>query len=126
LIDAVVFYVPWFVIYLISFAVHFLFLLDGLYGLAAGIFLAVQVGQSGSSPGMRVIGLKCVGQSTGQPLGAGMGVVRAIAHFIDSLICYIGWLFPLWDSNRQTIADKCVSSVVVVVPKQSFSLTPTA
>jgi uncharacterized RDD family membrane protein YckC len=36
---------------------------------------------------------------------------------VDAIICYIGFLFPLWDSKKQTIADKIVKSVVVVVPK---------
>jgi hypothetical protein len=43
---------------------------------------------------------------------------------VDSIICYVGYLFPLWDQQRQTLADKIMSTVVVVVPKQAFSLTP--
>ena len=39
-------------------------------------------------------------------------MVRTIAHIVDSIICYIGWLFPLWDPKRQTIADKLVKTVV--------------
>jgi RDD family len=42
-----------------------------------------------------------------------MAFVRDLAHIIDSIICYIGWLFPLWDARRQTIADKIMSTVVV-------------
>ena len=88
------------------------------------IYLSVQVGQTGQSPGMRVMGLKCISTQTGQPIGGGMGFVRTLAHFVDSIICYVGWLFPLWDSKRQTLADKMMSTVVVVVPKQGFSITP--
>jgi len=33
------------------------------------------------------------------------------AHIIDGLICNIGYLFPLWDAKRQTIADKIMSTV---------------
>jgi hypothetical protein len=39
--------------------------------------------------------------------------VRQIAHYVDQLICYIGYLFPLWDDKRQTIADKLMSTVCV-------------
>ena len=42
-----------------------------------------------------------------------MAFVRQLAHIIDSLICYIGWLFPLWDAKRQTIADKIMSTIVI-------------
>jgi hypothetical protein len=56
-------------------------------------------------------------------LGGGMGIVRTIAHIVDSIICYIGWLFPLWDAKRQTIADKLVKTVVLAdQPKQSFGI----
>jgi uncharacterized RDD family membrane protein YckC len=92
---------------------------------AYGIWLAVQFGQVGSTPGMRVVGLRGISEKTGQPIGGGMGFVRSIAHIVDSLICYIGWLFPLWDSKKQTIGDKLVGTVVVTVPKQKWSLTPT-
>jgi uncharacterized RDD family membrane protein YckC len=91
---------------------------------AASVYLAVQVGQTGQSPGMRVAGIKCIGAQTGQPIGGALGFVRSIAHFLDSIICYIGWLFPLWDRQHQTLADKIMNTVVVVVPKQGFSLSP--
>jgi uncharacterized RDD family membrane protein YckC len=89
----------------------------------AWLYMGYLVGQKGRSPGMAIMGLRCVGQETGQVIGGGMGVVRTIAHIIDSFICYIGWLFPLWDSQRQTIADKLVKTVVLTnQPKQSFSI----
>ncbi len=88
------------------------------------VWFSVQVGQIGASPGMRVTGLRCVSVRTGQPIGGGMGFVRSLAHVVDSLICYIGWLFPLWDSQKQTIADKLVGTVVINAPKQPFSIAP--
>ncbi|WP_197695985.1 RDD family protein, partial [Mycobacterium sp. E1715] len=48
---------------------------------------------------------------TGQPIGFGMSVVRSLAHFVDAIICFIGFLFPLWDSKRQTLADKIMTTV---------------
>ncbi len=38
---------------------------------------------------------------------------RQLAHVIDAAICYIGYLFPLWDAKRQTIADKIMTTVCV-------------
>jgi uncharacterized RDD family membrane protein YckC len=52
-----------------------------------------------------------VSEKDGRPIGFLMSIVRQIAHLVDSLICYIGYLFPLWDRKRQTIADKIVSTV---------------
>jgi uncharacterized RDD family membrane protein YckC len=42
-----------------------------------------------------------------------MAFVRDLCHFVDAIICYVGFLFPLWDDKRQTLADKIVSTVVV-------------
>jgi uncharacterized RDD family membrane protein YckC len=72
-------------------------------------------GAQGQSPGKRAVGLKVLRESDGQLLGGGMGIVRLIAHFLDSFACLIGWLWPLWDSKRQTFADKIVGTVVIKV-----------
>jgi uncharacterized RDD family membrane protein YckC len=68
-------------------------------------------GTTGSSIGKSVLKFKVVSEATGAPLGFGLSVVRQIAHFVDAIICYIGFLFPLWDSKRQTLADKIMSTV---------------
>lgn len=99
-----------------------------VYAIACGVWFSVQVGSTGQSPGMRVVGLRCISIRTGQPIGGGMGFVRALCHSLLGLLCFIGTivdlLFPLWDSQKQTLADKMVSTVVVTVPKQSFRLKP--
>jgi len=111
--------------WVLEFAISTAFgVLGDLAALAAVIVFATQVGQYGQSPGMRMVGLKCISQTTGRPIGAGAGVLRWLAHIVDSIICYIGWLFPLWDKNRQTIGDKIMSTVVIRVPQQKFSLLP--
>ena len=74
-------------------------------------------GSTGQSFGKKIIGLKLVSEQTGQPIGGGLGIARFFCHFVDSVICYIGWLFPLWDAKRQTIADKIMKTVVITVPK---------
>jgi uncharacterized RDD family membrane protein YckC len=74
-------------------------------------------GSTGQTIGRGVVGVKLVSEETGQPIGALMAFVRDIAHIVDSVICYVGWLFPLWDAKRQTIADKIMKTVVVNVPK---------
>jgi uncharacterized RDD family membrane protein YckC len=129
IIDAAVLWIPLIVVYVfgavIGGAIGVLLILIGwLYLLAGSIFFAIQVGNTGASPGMRLVGLKCISLQTGQPIGAGMGVVRAIAHFVDGIICYVGWLWPLWDAQKQTLADKIMKTVVITAPKQAFSISP--
>jgi uncharacterized RDD family membrane protein YckC len=68
-------------------------------------------GTTGSSIGKSIMRFKVVGEKTGQPIGFGMSIVRQIAHIADGIICGIGYLFPLWDGKRQTIADKIMTTV---------------
>ena len=72
-------------------------------------------GTTGSSIGKSIMKFKVVSEKTGQPIGFGMSVVRQIAHIVDGIICYIGYLFPLWDAKRQTIADKLMTTVVLPI-----------
>jgi uncharacterized RDD family membrane protein YckC len=68
-------------------------------------------GTTGSSIGKSIMKFKVVSETTGQPIGFGLSIVRQLAHIIDGAICYIGYLFPLWDAKRQTIADKIMTTV---------------
>ncbi len=70
-------------------------------------------GKTGQSIGKSALKFKVISEKTWQPIGFWLSLVRQIAHYIDQLICYIGYLFPLWDDKRQTIADKLMSTVCV-------------
>ena len=75
-------------------------------------------GTTGSSIGKSVMKFKVISEKTWQPIGFGLSVVRQLAHFVDAIICYIGYLFPLWDSKRQTLADKIMTTVCVPLNPQ--------
>lgn len=68
-------------------------------------------GVTGSSVGKSFCKFKVVSEATGAPLGFGASLVRQLAHLVDAIICYIGFLWPLWDAKRQTLADKMMSTV---------------
>jgi hypothetical protein len=86
----------------------------GLIGLAYLVWnYGYRQGTTGSSIGKGIMKFKVVSEKTWQPIGFGMSVVRQIAHFVDAIICYIGYLFPLWDAKRQTLADKIMTTVCV-------------
>ena len=72
-----------------------------------------QAGTTGQSLGKKVLNLRLVSEQTGEPIGMLMAFVRDICHVVDAIICYIGFLFPLWDAKRQTLADKIVKTVVI-------------
>ena len=95
-----------------------LMVVGGLLGLAVFIWnICIKQGRTGYSIGKGVLGIKLIKLDTGQTIGAGLSFVRQIAHILDSLPCYIGYLWPLWDSKRQTFADKVMGTVVIDQPK---------
>ena len=86
--------------------------------IAYGVWnLGYKQGTTGSSIGKSVLKFKVVSEKTWQPIGFGPSIVRQIAHVVDS-ICYIGYLFPLWDPKRQTLADKIMTTVCVPLNPQ--------
>ncbi len=98
----------------------------GFVVLGLGILLAIAVnlwnrvfrmGRTGQSVGKSVVGLRLIHTQTGQPIGAGMCFVREFMSGIINQVVYLSYLWMLWDTDKQTLADKVVSSTVIVVPK---------
>lgn len=92
-----------------------LILVGALIALVGALWLIYREGTTGQTPGRKMLNIKLVREADGQVLGFGMAFVRQLCHFVDSLACYLGWLWPIWDAKRQTFADKIMSSIVVKV-----------
>lgn len=71
-----------------------------------------RAGRTGQSWGKKVVGIRLVRESDGQPVGVGLAFGRELAHVADSPF-YLGYLWPLWDPKRQTFADKICTTVVL-------------
>ncbi|MFE0350493.1 RDD family protein [Streptomyces griseoluteus] len=84
-----------------------------LFMIAFLVYQVIQEGKTGQTIGKKAVGTRTLKEETGQPLGGGMAFVRQLAHFIDGLPCYLGYLWPAWDSKRQTFADKICGSIVI-------------
>ncbi|MBT2450240.1 RDD family protein [Streptomyces sp. ISL-43] len=93
------------------------FAIGAIYAVAMGFFQLYKEGSTGQTTGKKVLGISLRREADGSTLGFGMAFVRKLAHFLDSLACYIGWLWPLWDAKKQTFADKVCGTVVIKVPK---------
>lgn len=95
------------------------FLVEGLAALVILVYLlwnyGYKQGNNGSSIGKSIMKFKVVSEVSGEPLGFGMSVVRQLAHTVDAVICYVGFLFPLWDAKRQTLADKIMTTVCLPI-----------
>ena len=105
-------------------------LLVGIIPLGYAIFINIQQGETGQTPGKRLVGTKLVSEATLQPVGVGVALGRYFITIVGVLTYCIAnvidALFPLWDPKKQRLVDKVFKTVVIVVPKQNFSLTPPA
>jgi uncharacterized RDD family membrane protein YckC len=100
----------------------------GIIPLGYAIFIGIQQGETGQTPGKRLFGTKLVSEATLQPPGVGVALGRyfitILGIFTYCIANIIDALFPLWDPKRQRIVDKVFKTVVIVAPRQNFSFTP--
>lgn len=80
----------------------------------------VRQGRRGASLGKECMGILVISAADARPIGPIMTFVRAVAHTVDGLPFGIGYLWPLWDRQRQTFADKIVNTVVLHLPGVRF------
>jgi uncharacterized RDD family membrane protein YckC len=90
-----------------------LVVLGYIAGFAWAIYQMHQQGTTGATIGKKQMGIRIVRESDGQPTGFGMAVLRYLAHILDSLPCYLGFLWPLWDEKKQTFADKICGTLAI-------------
>jgi hypothetical protein len=79
--------------------------------------LGYRQGTTGSSIGKSIMKFKIVNETTQQPIGFGMSIVRELLYLVAAGICGIVWLvavlFPLWDERRQTLVDKIIKTIAL-------------
>jgi uncharacterized RDD family membrane protein YckC len=106
----------------VFYRVGFVNFLVWLASLAYWAYLGNMEGVGGQTPGKAIMGLRLVNEQ-GQLIGGGPGIGRKFAHIVDGLVCGLGWLLPLVDAKRQTIADKLLQTYVVTgAEKKPFSI----
>jgi uncharacterized RDD family membrane protein YckC len=72
----------------------------------------IRQGRTGATYGKSVLAIRLV-NSDSQPIGPGWAFLRSVLHILDALPCCIGYLWPIWDSQKQTFADKIMSTYVI-------------
>lgn len=72
------------------------------------------LGTSGQTWGRKMAGVKVVSKETGGSIGFGRALGRTLfANVISQQICLLGYLWMLWDKDKQTWHDKVVGRIVV-------------
>jgi uncharacterized RDD family membrane protein YckC len=74
-------------------------------------------GGTGQTPGDAALAIRVVDLQGGGSIGHMRAFVRWIVSILSAIALLIGYLWMLWDSEKQTWHDKAAGSVVVPVPR---------
>ncbi len=72
-------------------------------------------GTTGQTPGDAALGIRVVDlrNGTGAPIGYGRAFVRWLVSLVSGAVVLIGFLWMIWDREKQTWHDKAAGSVVI-------------
>lgn len=93
----------------------------GTTGNVLGIAIALayytyfEGGPTGQTLGKRALGIRVYDLRQGGPIGYGRGLLRYVGKIISGIPCLLGYLWMLWDGEKQTWHDKIATTVVVPV-----------
>ena len=98
----------------------------GVVGLVLGIayFGYLEGSNSGQTLGKRALGIRVIDFNTGGPIGFGRAVIRYFARILSAIACFLGYLWMLWDKEKQCWHDKLATDVVVPVSSYPVSGWP--
>ena len=83
--------------------------------LVGGLYVRA-LGRTGQTWGRRMVGVQVVDATTRKPLGVGRALGRSLfAWVVSGQFCSLGYLWMLWDTDKQTWHDKVVGSIVIRV-----------
>jgi uncharacterized RDD family membrane protein YckC len=83
--------------------------------IAIAYFAYFEGGPTGQTVGKRALGIRVIDFKAGGPIGYGRGVLRYIGRFLSTIVVFLGYLWMLWDPEKQTWHDKIAGTVVVPV-----------
>ena len=70
---------------------------------------------SGQTVGKRVMSIRVIDFSAGGPIGYPRAAIRWVGRILSFVVCLLGYLWMLWDKEKQTWHDKIANTVVVPV-----------
>lgn len=85
----------------------------GAVGVIIWLVLMCKRIAAGGSWGQKVMGIRVADANTGANIGAGKALGWWICHWFSGAVCYLGYLWMLWDKRKQCWHDKMVGTVVV-------------
>lgn len=88
-----------------------------LVGLVVSIiYFTVLIGSPrGQTLGQMALGIRVIDFNTGGPIGYGRAFIRWLVSLISAAVIFLGYLWMLWDKEKQCWHDKAANDVVVPV-----------
>jgi uncharacterized RDD family membrane protein YckC len=80
-----------------------------------GYYTYMEGRQQGQTVGKMALGIRVYDFARGGPIGYGRAFLRQIAQILSAIVFLLGYLWMLWDREKQTWHDKIAGSVVVPV-----------
>ena len=76
-------------------------------------YVAFEGGPRGAGPGKRAMNIRVCDIHTGGPIGYSRAFIRYIAAILSAIPIFLGYLWMLWDPQRQCWHDKLAQDLVV-------------
>jgi len=87
--------------------------LGAVIGLAYFVYL--EGSDAGQTLGKKIVGIRVVDLAGAGPIGYGRATVRYFGRIVSAIPLALGYLWMLWDDQKQTWHDKFAMSMVVPV-----------
>jgi uncharacterized RDD family membrane protein YckC len=86
---------------------------NGMGLLVGVVYFTYFHGRTGQTPGNAALSIRVVGKDDGAPVGHGRAFLRWLVSLVSGIVLLLGYLWMLWDSEKQTWHDKAANAVVV-------------
>jgi uncharacterized RDD family membrane protein YckC len=83
--------------------------------LSIAYFTAFIGAERGQTLGQMALGIRVVGLDTGGSIGYGRAFLRWLVSIVSAVVFLLGYLWMLWDQEKQCWHDKAANDVVVPV-----------
>jgi uncharacterized RDD family membrane protein YckC len=89
---------------------------SGLGFVVSIVYFTAFIGaERGQTLGQMALGIRVIGLDTGGSIGYGRALVRWLVSIVSAIVLLLGYLWMLWDREKQCWHDKAANDVVVPV-----------
>ena len=84
--------------------------------LVSAVYFTAFIGaERGQTLGQMALGIRVLGLESGASIGYGRAFLRWVVSIVSAIVLLIGYLWMLWDKEKQCWHDKAANDVVVPV-----------